>query len=385
MTKRVLFVAWAPFFSGAERALLLTLGSLDPNRYEPFVLAGTDGEFASQVRAMGIPCEVASLLPLDKSRPVAGLLSIAAVLKAAARRRISLIHTNEAPSFQPAGYAARVLRVPIVTHVRFPVSAAGYRWMLRPDFSYSLFVSHALRTQAMTETPGFFDERSDVLYDGVEGQPVWSRPELERVRQELQLPLDRPIVAMAGQVAEVKGIWDFVEAARLMSLTNDDPFFVVLGDDLKTGGQTRRAMEERVAALGLRERFRFLGFRTDAPRLVQAFDVIAVPSHVEPLGNATLEAMAAGRPVVGSRVGGIPEMIVDGKTGRLVPPQDPRALCEALLSLAGDAPLRTRLGAAARERATVTFSVEAHGGRLQQTYDSLCSAGARPRSRKAAA
>ncbi len=385
MTRRVLFVAWAPFFSGAERALLLTLRSLEETPYEPIVLAGTDGEFVAQVRALGVHCDVAPMFPLDKARPLSGLRSIASVVKRAARWRVSLIHTNEAPSFQPAGYAARLLRLPVVTHIRFPVSGVAYRWLLRPSFSHTLFVSQALLDDAIAEAPGLFDGRSEVLHDGVELQPAWSQNELAAVRQQLELPLDRPIVAIAGQVAEVKGIWDFVEAARLVAASSADPLFVVLGDDLKTGGTTRRAMEERVAALGLRDRFKFLGFRKDAPRLMQAFDIVAVPSHVEPLGNATLEAMAAGRPVVGSRVGGIPEMIVDGETGMLVPPRDPRALSEALLAIAGNPELRTRLGAAARERAGAAFSIEAHGSRLRKTYGSLCSGGTRARLRKAAA
>jgi glycosyltransferase involved in cell wall biosynthesis len=151
-----------------------------------------------------------------------------------------------------------------------------------------------------------------------------------------------------------------------------DPLFVVLGDDLKNGGATRRAMEARVAAAGMTGRFRFLGFRKDAPRLVQAFDVIAVPSHVEPLGNATLEAMAAGRPVVGTRVGGIPEMVVDGVTGILVPPHDPAALAAALARIADEPSTRARMQAAARQRAQTAFSLEAHGKRLQHLYDSAC-------------
>jgi hypothetical protein len=128
MARRVLFVAWAPFFSGAERALLLTLRSLDSSRYTPFVLAGTDGEFASQVRAMGIPCRLAAISPLERRRPFAGMGSIAAVLGAAIHARASLIHTNEAPSFQPAGYAARLLRIPAVSHIRFPDSESTRRW-----------------------------------------------------------------------------------------------------------------------------------------------------------------------------------------------------------------------------------------------------------------
>ena len=372
MPRRVLFVAWAPFFSGAERALLLTLRSLDPARYTPVVLSGTDGEFASQVRALGIRCDVADLSPLDRRRPLVGLRSVAAVLKSAVRHRVSLMHANEAPRFQPAGYAAKVMGIPVITHVRFPAGAAGYQWFLRPGFSRALFVSQALLNQAVDEAPALFARKSEVLHDGVEAQPTWTVEDSIRARQELGLPENRPLIALAGQIAEVKGIWDFVEAARILSSRDTESLFVVVGDDLKAGGQVRREMEARVAGLGLSGRFRFLGFRTDVPRIVQAFDVIAVPSHIEPLGNATLEAMAAGRPVVGSRVGGIPEMVVDGETGVLVPPQNPAALADAIAPLVRDPALRMRMGAAARQRAATNFSIESHGGRLQHIYDAVC-------------
>ena len=145
----------------------------------------------------------------------------------------------------------------------------------------------------------------------------------------------------------------------------------MLGDDLKGKGALRRAMEERVAELGLTPHFRFLGFRSDAPRLIQAFDIVAVPSHIEPLGNATLEAMAAGVPVVGSRVGGIPEMVVDGETGLLVPPRDPAALAGAIQTLVESAALRAQFGRAARARAESHFSLREHAEHLQEIYDTL--------------
>jgi glycosyltransferase involved in cell wall biosynthesis len=131
-------------------------------------------------------------------------------------------------------------------------------------------------------------------------------------------------------------------------------------------------METRVRALGLANQFTFLGFRKEAPRLVQAFDMIAVPSHVEPLGNATLEAMAAGRPVVGSRVGGIPEMVVHGETGLLVPPADPQALAAAIARLAEDHGMRSRMSTLARQRSLQTFGMLEHGRLLQTLYDRLC-------------
>jgi glycosyltransferase involved in cell wall biosynthesis len=386
MPRRVLFLAWAPFFSGAERALLLTLRSLDPARYVPTVLAGTDGEFAAHVRGMGVPCEIASLRPLDRHHPFLFALSVASVVKAALRQRVALIHTNEAPSFQPGGYAARVLRLPTVTHVRFPDTRTGYRWFLRPGFSLAFFVSDDFLKSALDEAPELFRGRAECLHDAVEIQDIWSEEERVQCRQQLGLSATSTIVAIAGQVAEVKGIWEFVEAARILAGQNSELLFVVLGDDLQNDGRTRRAMEERVAALGLTSRFRFLGFRHDAPRIVQAFDVIAVPSHVEPLGLSGLEAMATGRPVVGSRVGGIPEWLVDGETGYLVPPSDPIALAQAIGRLVHDPAVRHRMSAAARQRAHDLFSIEAHGRRLQDRYDRLCSPGvvqAEPESARA--
>ncbi|MCU1382486.1 MAG: glycosyl transferase group 1 [Acidobacteria bacterium] len=373
MPRRVLYLAWAPFFSGAERALILTLQSLDRARYSPSVLAGTDGEFVAQVRRLGIPCDVAELRPFDARHPFASSRSIASVLRAAIRHRASVIHANEVPSFQPGGYAARVLRIPSVTHVRFFDRGPGYRWFLRAGLTQAVFVSRNLMTHAAAESPAIFEGRSQVLYDAVEPQEGWSPAERARVRRELGLPHDRAIVAIAGQIAEIKGIWDFVDAIGLLAARGEEPSFAVLGDDLKSGGTVRRAMEERVAALGLSARVTFLGFRTDAPRIVQAFDVIAVPSHEEPLGNATLEAMAAGRPVVGTRVGGIPEMIVDGETGLLVPPSDPPALADAIGRLVHDQQLRARMSAAATQRARDTFGLAVHGRRLQALYDRLCA------------
>src|SRR5689334_15702444 len=261
MSRRVLYLAWAPFFSGAERALLLTLRALDASRYEPVVLAGTEGEFADQVRALGIPCQVADLRPFDARHPLVSMQSIGSVLRAARRYGVSVVHSNEVPSFQPGGYAARILRIPAVTHVRFFDRTAGYRWFLRSKFAQAFFVSDNLMTSAIAEAPELFSGRSSVLYDAVEPRPRWGAREQREARFALGLPIERTIVALTGQIAEVKGIWDFVDAAQILASRGAEPFFAVLGDDLKNDGRLRKAMEERVAALGLESRFKFLGFR----------------------------------------------------------------------------------------------------------------------------
>jgi glycosyltransferase involved in cell wall biosynthesis len=189
------------------------------------------------------------------------------------------------------------------------------------------------------------------------------------LRDELGLPREATLVVMAGQVAEIKGIWDFIDAAARLVAENIPVKFVVLGDDLKNRGATREQAEAVVRERGLSEAFFFLGFRPNAQRLIPAFDIVAVPSHVEPLGNATLEAMASARPVVGSRVGGIPEMIVDGVTGTLVAPHDPASLADAIAALARDREKAWAYGQAGRERALDLFSVPKHVDHVQSIYD----------------
>jgi glycosyltransferase involved in cell wall biosynthesis len=213
-----------------------------------------------------------------------------------------------------------------------------------------------------------------VAYDGVVLPQLPSEPSRRARLAELQIPTDVPSIVISGQVVEIKGIWEYIEAARQLTEAGVRATWVVLGDDLKGGGVMRREAEARVQSLGLADHFRFLGFRRDAPTLIPIFDIAAVPSHEEPLGNATLEAMAAGRPVVGSRVGGIPEMIVDGQTGFLIPPRDAAALAAALRRLIEDKALRESYGRAGRDRAATTFSVPAHAAQVQRVYDEVLAA-----------
>jgi glycosyltransferase involved in cell wall biosynthesis len=121
---------------------------------------------------------------------------------------------------------------------------------------------------------------------------------------------------------------------------------------------TGAALRARAEAAGIGSRIRWLGPRTDVPDLLAAADIGVLASHEEGFPNAVVEAMAAGLPVVATRVGGVPEAVSDGTTGRLVAPRDPAALGNALTALAGDADLRRRMGDAGRARAAGEFALE---------------------------
>jgi glycosyltransferase involved in cell wall biosynthesis len=214
------------------------------------------------------------------------------------------------------------------------------------------------------------DSSREVLYDGLPLPSIPSDEDRRQARLRLALPLDRLLVLFAGQIIERKGVADLLRAwVRLESEVVNRAELLIVGDDLQGNGAYRREMERLAADLMCPARF--VGFQKNVADWLIGADVAVVPSHVEPLGNATLEAMALARPVVGCNVGGIPEMIVSGETGLLVPPRDPESLAASLRSMLLDPSLRRRMGEAARQRCESMFSLDPHVYAVLKEYANL--------------
>ena len=152
-----------------------------------------------------------------------------------------------------------------------------------------------------------------------------------------------------GVLERRKGHAVLLEAARRLGSTASPVRYVFCGD-----GSAREALTTAAQPLG--DRVRFAGFQRDVAPCLAAADIVALPSLHEGLGVAALEAMAAARPVVASRVGGLAEVVVPRETGLLVPPEDPAALAEALATLIADPATRARLGEAGRARVLAHYS-----------------------------
>jgi glycosyltransferase involved in cell wall biosynthesis len=170
------------------------------------------------------------------------------------------------------------------------------------------------------------------------------------------------------------GAQDLIEALGLLA---DLPFEATLVGD----GPLRQSLEARVGELGLVHRVHFLGRRphSEIPDLLRGFDILAMPSREEGWGVAAAEASATAIPVVATRVGGIPEIVVDGETGLLVPPKDPAALAAAIRRLAGDRELRHRMGRAGRERVESLFAWPRCVDLMEGVYRDAAAGRSRPR------
>jgi glycosyltransferase involved in cell wall biosynthesis len=370
--RRILFVSTVAALGGGERCLLRLLGGLDRHRWSPLLAAPPAGPLATAAGDQGVPVlalhvpevldpeVVADLLP--ESEPRGRRLAwrrrlrtgwrlgwiLAAGLRLAsslARQRVALVHANSPRATLVGGLAGRVTGRPVLTHVRdivhSPFERPFARWAL--DHLSDRFVAASEATARVIACP----DRTDVVYDGLEPLVLAARPS--------RRPPDpkAPEVAMVAVLSPWKGHEVFLHAARRLLDRIPGARFTIVGGDLGWPALVayRRRLEGLVDELGLRPHVDLAGPRTLGPSDFAAFDVFVHPPLApDPFPAVVLEAAAAGCPIVATAVGGIPEIVEDGTSARLVPPGRPDALAEAVLDLLRD-PSRARcLGEAARAR-----------------------------------
>ncbi len=299
-------------------------------------------------------------------RRVAGLIR---------EERIDLVQTTLFYADVIGAVASRITGVKAVvsweavTQPYGPLHLAAFRlaskWM-----TLSVAVSEAIRRQVSGERRVPVSKTRAILY-GVDTDRFKPLPGAAG-RRGLGLKGKGPVFGVIARLTEQKGHRYLLEAASAAIRRRPDLRFVFAGD-----GPLRQSLEAQARDLGIGDRVLFLGHRTDVPALLAAFDVFVLPSLYEGLPNAVLEAMACGRPVVATAVDGTPEVVDNGVTGLLVPPRDPARLSEALLKLAGDARLRSRMGREARRRAVGRHGVDRQVNAFHALYrELLCSRGA---------
>ncbi len=182
-------------------------------------------------------------------------------------------------------------------------------------------------------------------------------------RAQLDLQPDVPLVTFLGRLSAQKGVDDFLTAARTVRRAQSSAHFLVVGS-----GPQRAALEAQAASLGLTGAVCFLGYRQNAATILAASDVVVLPSRAEGLPVVLLEALAVGRPVVASRVGGIPDLVRHGKTGLLVAPNAPDQVADSVVRLLGRPDLAQLLGKSGREHVTRYCAPERAARRMASCY-----------------
>jgi len=225
-------------------------------------------------------------------------------------------------------------------------------------------VGNAQRVVDQLAEEGAPAERLCVIRNGIDLTRFAGSAPRASTRAALGIRDGTIVLISVANLIPYKGHEDLIDA--LARCGSDLPDWTLLC--VGAGEERRQVLAARAAGAGLAGRVNFLGRRTDVPDLLAAADIAVLTSHEEGFPNAVIEAMAAGLPVVATRVGGVPEAVVDGVTGRLVPPRDPAALSDAIRELTADAPLRYRMGEAGRARTHVEFALDACVARYDDLY-----------------
>jgi L-malate glycosyltransferase len=224
---------------------------------------------------------------------------------------------------------------------------------------------------------GYDDSKISVIHNGLDLKRFESRPAGPSLRRELGLTDGAPLVALLARIDPVKRVEDFLEAAALVAARFEGTRFIVVGDEIATGGtgqndgQYGQQMESLANRLGLSRRVIFTGVRFDVPRVLADVAVSVLPSTSEGLSNTILESMAAGIPVVATAVGGTPELVDDGVTGFLVAPRNPAALAQAIGHLLEHPEQAKRMGCAGRDKVVRMFSLDKMINAQERLYEQL--------------
>jgi glycosyltransferase involved in cell wall biosynthesis len=305
----------------------------------------------------------------------AGLASLAAAavrdaggLSALIRkRRVALVHSNTSVVLGGAA-AAGTARVPHVWHVREIYSGFARPWAA---YRRILATARALPCVSQATAAQFGStERVRVIRDGLAVDA--GRSDRRQARAALGVGPDVPTVAVLGRISEWKGQDVLVRALAEPSLRERGAVGLIAGEAWPGAEARRDHVLELARTLGVRDRLHLLGFRADVQTVYGAADVVAVPSTApDPLPGAAIEAAAAGCAIVASAHGGLPEIIRDGETGRLVAPGDAAELARVAAELLGDPRARERLGAAASADVRERFAPERLLGAIHALYDEV--------------
>jgi glycosyltransferase involved in cell wall biosynthesis len=280
------------------------------------------------------------------------------------RARADLLHTHAlAAGNVVARVGARLAGVPVVAHLHienhFRAATAPVIRTLDNVTARSCarLVAVSDDTRRAYERQGYPRSRIEVVYNGVATMANGALPHN-----------DPPVIGEIARLCDVKGQRELIRALADIPSAR----LVLAGRDLEQGGAFQAELEREAARVGVSDRVEF-GFRDDVPALLEQLDVVALPSWTEGLPMVVLEAMAAGRPVVATPVGGTPEVVSDGETGLLVPPRDPQALAAALRRVLEDRGLAERLAAAGRRRVEEHFTLDAMNRRMLELYDEVAA------------
>jgi glycosyltransferase involved in cell wall biosynthesis len=378
---------------GAAENTFLTVRDLDKARYDVMLVTGASPPANSPVH-WGDPERAAIKANIDtlhakgirlislpelvrELRPLADLSAFLSLVRIIRRERPRIIHTHTSKAGIVGRWAAWLCRVPVIVHTPHGHVFWGYfkPWQTRLFILLERWTAR-ITTMIVALTP---QERADhlrfriapeekftVIHSGVDLKKFSDAAEdIPRMKRELTLPDGSFVVGTIGRLTPIKGHIHLLKAAADILPDLPDIFFVLAGD-----GELRDNLRRYATEAGILKNVRFPGWRADVENLLPVFDIFVFPSLNEGMGKVAVEAMATGKPVIASAVGGITNLIIPGENGILVPAADSNALAKAILTLCANPEMRGKMGEQGKIKAA-EYSVRMMLDQIERLYTDL--------------
>jgi len=374
---KVLHIHTRAVIGGSGTNTLLSIEGLDSARFEPILACGEEGPLIDEAKIKGLRVITIRNM-VNRINLLKDFLSLLELIYWLKREKIDIVHTHNSKAGILGRFSAWLCGTPIIIHTmhscvfKYP----NLNWLERNSYlliekwtalftDRVIFISEVLKKeflQAKVVSP----EKVTVIYSGIEIEKFKISIEADKIKKELGINSEDLIVGTVGRLEEGKGQEFLLQAAAKIIKYRPYVKFIFVGE-----GFLREKLMTLAKNLDIQDNVIFTGLRQDIPQILAILDVFVFASLYEGMGRVILEAQAAGKPVVATRVGGIPDIVIEGETAILVPPADPSSLCKAIEKLIEDRLLRQKMQERARQFVDYRFSSQKMVEEIAQLYEEL--------------
>jgi len=378
---KVLHIITRLIKGGAQENTLLTVLGLREKGYDVMLASGPthgpEGEIESLARKMGVNLVVIPEL-IREPHPWKDLISFIKIYNLIRMQRFDIVHTHTSKAGIIGRLAAKFAGTAAIVHTPHGHIFHSYFGPLKTRLFYNLEVVFArfcdkiitLTDKCKEEHIKFRvapEDKFVTIHSGISLERFRNDSfDVDGIKAGLNIPLNYRVVGTVVRIEPVKGVKHFVDSARLVLDSVPDVHFLVVGD-----GSQRSILQQRTRDLGIDRNVTFTGIRDDVPELISIMDVFVLPSLNEGMGRVLVEAGVMSKPVVATRVSGIPELVQDRLTGILVEPKNTQELAGGIIELLSDAEKARKMGENARLRMAENFSDKRMMEKIEKLYKEL--------------
>ena len=362
----ILHIHTLPIISGSGLNTFLSMKGMDRNIYKVELACAPGGRLIDLVREnqMGVKTFKNLVQPLHPVKDILAILDLIFFLR---KKRYHIVHTHNSKAGFVGRLAAKITGIPVVIHTvhgfAFHDQESLWRQLLFRNLEKfashmcdkMIFISQPLVDWALREKIVLRRDKIAKIYSGIDldrFRPV-TEEEKNRVREKWNIRHDDAVIGIVSKLWEGKGHEILIRAFKEVKKDIKVARLIIVGE-----GPLYSMLNDLVDRLGLSDSVLFTGFQMDVAEIISSFDVVVLPSYFEGMGRVLLEAMAMGKPVVASRVGGIPDLVKDSVNGFLITPGDVKELSDALKKLLNNKGLANIMGRDGRKGITDKFSTD---------------------------